>query len=488
MVLAAAASVGSPAAPAWGGAPLVPLAASVAPAVALWFLCPHPAGVTSQAWALFSVFVSAVAGLVLRPLPSGAWALVCLTFTVASGILPFQAAFQAFTSDVIWLIVLAFFFARSFVNTGLSERVANTFIQLLGKSTLSLSYGLVLSEALLAPAMPSTTARAGGVYLPIIRGVAEQNDSRPGPTSRRLGAFLIQAQLQASAHSSAMFMTAAAQNMLSLKLAGEAGVVLAGPWLLWFKASCVPALVGLLATPLLVYYLYPPEIKETPEAPAEAARTLEKMGPLSGTEKLFCGSMGLTVFLWIFGDKFGVSSVVAAMIGLSLQLVVGAVAWKDCLAETPAWDTLLWFAVLIGMSSQLNALGFIPWIASTVNAQLAALSLGWGQAFLLLHAIFFAVHYLYASQTAQVASLTTAVLGMMLAAGAPPVLCALSMAFHPNLFGGLSHYASGQAASYFGSGYCDVADGMRVGGIMGVFNFLVYAVVGGLWWKAIGLF
>ena len=326
------------------------------------------------------------------------------------------------------------------------------------------------------------------MYLPIIRGVAEQNDSRPGPTSRRLGAFLIQAQLQASAHSSAMFMTAAAQNMLSLKLAGEAGVVLAGPWLLWFKASCVPALVGLLATPLLVYYLYPPEIKETPEAPAEAARTLEKMGPLSGTEKLFCGSMGLTVFLWIFGDKFGVSSVVAAMIGLSLQLVVGAVAWKDCLAETPAWDTLLWFAVLIGMSSQLNALGFIPWIASTVNAQLAALSLGWGQAFLLLHAIFFAVHYLYASQTAQVASLTTAVLGMMLAAGAPPVLCALSMAFHPNLFGGLSHYASGQAASYFGSGYCDVADGMRVGGIMGVFNFLVYAVVGGLWWKAIGLF
>ena len=123
-----------------------------------------------------------------------------------------------------------------------------------------------------------------------------------------------------------------------------------------------------------------------------------------------------------------------------------------------------------------------------MNAQLAALSLGWGQAFLLLHAIFFAVHYLYASQTAQVASLTTAVLGMMLAAGAPPVLCALSMAFHPNLFGGLSHYASGQAASYFGSGYCDVADGMRVGGIMGVFNFLVYAVVGGLWWKAIGLF
>ena len=134
-------------------------------------------------------------------------------------------------------------------------------MKILGKSTLGLSYGLSISEAILAPAMPSTTARAGGVYLPIIKSLAKNAGSEPGPTANKLGAFLIQSQLQCSGHSSAMCMTAAAQNLLSMKLAASLGVVIASPWLTWFKVACVHALVGLLATPLLVFKLFPPEIQ-----------------------------------------------------------------------------------------------------------------------------------------------------------------------------------------------------------------------------------
>ncbi|KAK7292851.1 hypothetical protein RJT34_15705 [Clitoria ternatea] len=36
----------------------------------------------------------------------------------------------------------------------------------MGKSTLGLSYGLTFSEVLIALAMPSITARVGGVFLP----------------------------------------------------------------------------------------------------------------------------------------------------------------------------------------------------------------------------------------------------------------------------------------------------------------------------------
>lgn len=35
----------------------------------------------------------------------------------------------------------------------------------------------------------------------------------------------------------------------------------------FLQASIVPALCGLLLTPLLMYKLFPPEIKDTPEAP-----------------------------------------------------------------------------------------------------------------------------------------------------------------------------------------------------------------------------
>ena len=166
--------------------------------LAIKFLVPCPAAVLPQAWTLLAIFLSTITGLVLTPLPVGAWAFCGLSMTVVTKTLTFQQAFSAMTNDVIWLIVLAFFFAKGFVQTGLGDRVATFFVKILGKSTLGLSYGLTISEALLAPAMPSTTARAGGVYLPIIKSLAKNAGSEPGPTANKLGAFLIQTQLQSS--------------------------------------------------------------------------------------------------------------------------------------------------------------------------------------------------------------------------------------------------------------------------------------------------
>jgi hypothetical protein len=61
-----------------------------------------------------------------------------------------------------------------------------------GKSTLGLAYGLILSEAMISPAMPSTTARAGGVYLPIISSLGNNAGSMPNdPSARKLsGTYL----------------------------------------------------------------------------------------------------------------------------------------------------------------------------------------------------------------------------------------------------------------------------------------------------------
>jgi hypothetical protein len=95
------------------------------------------------------------------------------------------------------LIVISFFFARGFVKTGLGDRIATYFVKWLGKSTLGLSYGLTLSEALIAPAMPSTTARAGGIFLPIIKSLSLSAGSKPGDTSsKKLGSYLVQSQFQ----------------------------------------------------------------------------------------------------------------------------------------------------------------------------------------------------------------------------------------------------------------------------------------------------
>lgn len=72
------------------------------------------------------------------------------------------------------------------------------------------------------------------------------------------------------------------------------------------------------------------------------------------------------VGLWIFGSVLNVDAVTAAILGLSVLLVTGVVTWKECLAESVAWDTLTWFAALIAMAGYLNKYGLISWFSQTV--------------------------------------------------------------------------------------------------------------------------
>ena len=78
------------------------------------------------------------------------------------------------------------------------------------------------------------------------------------PSAGKLGKFLVQAQFQGSVHSSALFLTAAAQNLLCMKLATELGVAIPNPWVTWFKGALVPAALGLLVTPLLMFKVCTP--------------------------------------------------------------------------------------------------------------------------------------------------------------------------------------------------------------------------------------
>ncbi len=55
----------------------------------------------------------------------------------------------------------------------------------------------------------------------------------------------------------------------------------------------------MLLTPLLVFKLCPPEINETPEAPKEARRRLEQLGPMTRDEGIMLATMGLAVTLWV---------------------------------------------------------------------------------------------------------------------------------------------------------------------------------------------
>ncbi|KIY99361.1 Putative malate transporter yflS [Monoraphidium neglectum] len=115
-----------------------------------------------------------------------------------------------------------------------------------------------------------------------------------------------------------------------------------------------------------------------------------------------------------------------------------------------------------------------------------ALHLPWPLLFAALHLQFFTLHYLFASQTAHTGALYTAFLSLMLAGGVPPKLAAMSLAYCVCLFGSLTHYASGQAAVYVGSGYLSLKEVFYCGAVCGAAALALWGTAGMAWWKVLG--
>jgi DASS family divalent anion:Na+ symporter len=347
----------------------------------LW-LIPPPGGVESSAWHLLAIFVATIVGIIAKPLPMGAVAVLGIAATVLTRTLELEDALSGFSNGVIWLIVLAFFIARGFIKTGLGTRIAYLFVSVLGKKTLGLSYGLAITDLVMAPAIPSNTARAGGVVFPILRSLSSTYGSEPNdPSARRVGSYLTVTAFQVNCVTSAMFLTAMAANPLAAELADGLGVQIT--WGRWALAALMPGLVSLAVLPLLLYKLYPPEVKETPAAAEQARQRLAEMGPMSIPEKVMLGTFLVLLALWTAGDQLlGMSSTTAALVGLGILLVSGVLTWGDVIGEKSAWDTLVWFAALVMMATFLNELGLIPWFSERMSG--AVSGFGWIPAFVIL--------------------------------------------------------------------------------------------------------
>ena len=452
----------------------------------MWY-APSPAGVSSQAWHLLAIFLGTIAGIITQPLPLGAVAMLGLGASMMTGVLTFPQAFSAFASEIPWLIAIAFWLSGGFIRSGLGSRIAYSIVALFGKTTLGLTYSLVFAEALLAPAIPSVAARAGGLFLPLAKALCLACGSDPEKgTAKKMGSYLMLTCFMCTTISSGMFITAMAANPLAVNLAAEAlGTTIS--WGTWALSALAPGLVSLLVTPALLYVLYPPEVKDTPDAPAKAKEELKNLGPMSTDEKITAGALALTVGLWIFGASIGVNAVAAALTGLSILLVTGVVSWKQCLSDNQAWDTLTWFAALIAMASFLNKFGFIGWFSDQVVGLIGGLGLSWQGAFGLITALYFYSHYFFASGAAHIGAMYTAFVSVAIACGTPGLLAALALGQLSNVMGCLTTYGIGSAPPYYGANYNSQGDWYKFGFLMSVVYLTIWTFVGGAWWKVLGL-
>ena len=452
-------------------------------AVIIWFI-PVPAGLKPAAWHLFAIFLATIIGFILKPLPMGAIAFIAFTAVALFNVASAGAALGGFSNTTIWLIVSAFLFARGFIKTGLGNRIAYSIMKAIGKSTLKLSYAIMLSDLVIAPATPSNTARGGGILFPIVQSLCLAFGSKPDISPKKMGTFLMQSAFQGNMITSAMFMTSQASNPLIVALALKMFNVDIS-WGTWALAAIVPGIVSMICIPYLLFKLDPPEIKDTPEAANIAKEALDKLGPMSRNEKIVAVVFVGALLLWATSQYNNINATVVALLGVSVMLVTGVLAWKDVTAESSAWDTMIWMGTLICLAGLLNSTGFIKWFANIVSGAISGVS--WMAALLILLILYFYSHYAFASLSAHVTAMFPALAPVAVAAGAPPLLTALTMGFFSNLCASITHYSTGPAPIYFGAGYVDQGKWWKNGFIVSVANIIIWLVVGGIWWKVLGI-
>lgn len=458
--------------------------ATILVAVLIWFL-PPPVGVAIKAWHLLAIFSATIVGLILQPLPMGGVVLIGVMATALTGTLSPADSLNGFANTTVWLIFAAFLFSRGFIKTGLGRRIAYWFIRAFGHRTLGLGYALVLTDLVIAPATPSNTARAGGVLFPVVRGLTSTFSSEPGPTAGRIGRFLMLNTYQADVITSAMFMTSMAANPLIVELTKKT-VNVQLSWGGWALAAIVPGLLSLLAMPLLIYWLARPEITETPEAASMAREQLAKMGRIHREEWVVMGVFLLALALWATATLTRLDATVVALLGVAIMLVSGVLTWEDVLGERGCWDVLIWFGGLVGMATMLGRLGLIKWFSELMAGYVKGW--GWLPALGVLLLIYLYSHYAFASLTAHVSAMFVPFLVVSVAAGAPPLLAALGLAFFSNLNASITHYGTGPAPIYYGAGYTDLKTWWGIGFVASLVNILIWMGIGPFYWKALGLF
>lgn len=445
---------------------------------------PTPEGISVQAWHLFAIFITTIAAIILNPLPMGATSLIVISICSLTGTLTLKECLAGFGVETVWLIVFAFFISLGFTKTALGARCAYFFISKFGKTTLGLSYGLVLAELCLSPLIPSVTARGGGIIFPIANSLCKSySDTEHPGVSSRTSAFIMKVCFQSNVITSSMFLTAMAANPLVVKLAKDFGADIS--WLLWAYAAIVPGLICLMLMPLFIYILYPPTIKHSESAPKIALEKLAEMGSVKPKEYIMMATFVILIGLWIMGGQYGISATATALIGLSILFITKTINFDDALADKGAWHTFLWFATLVMLSGWLSELGLMSVFGQKIKGILPSDNPTLAVALMCL--IYFYIHYMFASATAHITVLFPTFLFVLSSYGLPPVLAALVLGFLSILSGGITHFGIASAPIFFGANYMKTKTWWYLGFMCSLLYLAIWASVGSLWWKAIGL-
>ena len=335
---------------------------SVAVGIIFSFIPPFE-GLTVESMRFAGIFFAMLILLITQAIPDwvtviGSLAMLVLTKTATTA-----EAFNAFSGNTMWLIIMIFAITAAIGNSGLLNRIALKILSFFPASYTGAVVALMVTGVAVGPLIPSVTAKVN-MIIPVATAATEQM----GLKERSRGALgLFSATYLTIMQGGNVFTSGSVYVAFMLGFLTNMSFSLVS----WFVATCVWFAVILVGTFLFAMtYCKPKEKIDLP--PTFFKDRLKELGPITSKEKITGVVLGLTLVLWSTSALHGLDTAMVGWLAVGALTIFGVMSTVDFITRVP-WSMVVFIGGIISLSSLLTSLGWGNFLASTLGPMLTPL-------------------------------------------------------------------------------------------------------------------
>lgn len=386
-----------------------------------------------------------------------------------------EVVFSPWLGTTMYLVIGAFLIAAAVKSSGLGERIAYAFIVKYVSSYKSIIISIFVITFILSIIIPHPWPRAFLIMSVML--VVIKSAQLPKEDAAKIGFTVFAASVPVSM----IFLTG--DSVIAPLAVSFTGVQVS--WIDWFVYMGLPSTVSSILTCILILLLFKPSVKVEIDK-AEIKNKIDKMGPLSKTEKRTIVWLLIVVTLWmtesIHGINMGWITLIISML-MSFP-VIGVLAPKHW-GDVPI-QTLIFLNAAISIGTVGAVTGMNNWIADTILPSAISSNIFVLALFITVFSIL--IHMVLGSVIAVMGIIIPALLAFTEPTGINPVVISLLVYSSIN-----NHYILpfhnlnmliGQSEE---TGMYTQKEIIRLGIPLTVVVFIITILVEVPWWKLLGL-
>lgn len=430
----------------------------------IWFLFPCPHGLSVKGWHLLIIFVSTMTGVMLAVIPlCGTMFLSLLIASLTHTIDLKTQGFSGFANMIPWLLLFILSISKTLTKSTIGLRVTYFFMKIFGKNIMGLAYSISLTELILAPILPSNTARAASVGFPIVTSLSKYlGENIKNVSEQTIGRFLTLVYSSSNSICSATFLTAMISNAIIVESAQTCGFTYT--WASWITYTIIPSTLILIIIPIVLYYIVPPKVTNLENLQQEASKKIRELGPLTSNEKKTLFTFLFMLVMWILADTIKVNVITTTLIGLCVFIYFEIITVREILSDGSAMSSIITIGILISYAGCLSEYGVVEWLTHKISSVVQLCP-----NYLKLYAItimYFFTHYFFSGEGGRIVTLFLPFAVTGLAMGIDKVQLITTLTVFSSFSDLLAHYTAPSSIIMFSTGYITAKKWMATGLIL----------------------